>query len=227
MTVKKEENRISNGVKIPFQKIEKIAQSRFESALSCHDWDHVLRVYNLALLIGKKEKADINVVKVAALLHDIKRSEEMLSNGKFCHALEGAKEAEKILQSLGLEKKFIAAIKHCIEAHRFRNDIEPTSLEAKVLSDADKLDALGAIGVGRGFLWSGKHGLRLHNTDPNVIRRNKPYSREHCLYAEYMIKLRFLKDKIFTKTGHKIARERTIFMKNFLERLDKEVKGKL
>jgi len=214
-------------MKIPFKKIEKIAKSRFQSALSCHDWDHVSRVYNLALSIGKKEKADMGVIKVAALLHDIKRSEEMLNKGKFCHALEGAKEAEKILRGLDLEEKFIAEVKHCIEAHRFRNNIEPASLEAKVLSDADKLDALGAIGVGRGFLWSGKHGLRLHNTDPKIIRRNNPYGREHCLYAEYMIKLRFLRDKMFTQTGHKIAQERTVFMKDFLERLDDEVKGKL
>ena len=214
-------------MKIPFQKIEKIAKSRFGSALSCHDWDHVERVYNLSQIIGKKEKADMGVIKVAVLLHDIKRSDERLGGGRFCHALEGAKEAEKILWSLGLEKKFIAAVKHCIEAHRFRNNIEPVSLEAKVLSDADKLDALGAIGVGRGFLWSGKHGLCLHNTDPGAIHRNNPYSREHCLYAEYTIKLRFLKDKMFTRTGRKIAQERTVFMRNFLKQLDNEVKGKL
>jgi len=214
-------------MKIPFKKIEKIAKSRFELALSCHDWDHVQRVYNLALLIGKKEKANLDIIRVAALLHDIKRSDEMLSGGKFCHALEGAKEAEKILQSLGLDGKFIAGVKHCIEAHRFRNNIAPASFEAKVLSDADKIDALGAIGVGRGFLWSGKHGLRLHNTNPKIIRRNNPYGQEHCLYAEYMVKLRFLKDRMFTQTGRKIAQERTVFMKNFLERLDDEVNGKL
>ncbi len=186
-----------------------------------------MRVYNLAVFLAKKEKADMAVVKTAILLHDIKRTEEMLSGGQFCHALEGAKEAEKILQGLGYDKNFVAAVKHAIEAHRYRNNIKPNSLEAKILSDADKLDALGAIGVGRGFLWSGKHGLRLHNTDPNVIRRNKPYSREHCLYAEYIIKLRGLKDKMFTKTGRRIAQERTAFMKNFLKRLDSEVKGKL
>jgi uncharacterized protein len=214
-------------MKILLKKIEKIAKGHFRSALSCHDWDHVQRVYNLALLIGKNEKAKMNIVKVAVLLHDIKRNEEMLCGGKFCHALEGAKEAEKILRQLKLEESFVLAVKHSIEAHRFRNNIEPATLEAKVLSDADKLDALGAIGVGRGFLWSGKHGLRLHNTDSEVTKRDSSNSREHCLYAEYMIKLRFLKDRMFTKTGQKIAQERTSFMKSFLERLDKEVKGKL
>jgi len=227
MTVKKEENRISNGVKIPFQKIEKIAISRFRSALSCHDWDHVERVYNLSQIIGKKEKADMDIIKVAALLHDIKRSEEMLSGGKFCHALKGAKEAEKILRSLDLEKKFIAAVKHCIEAHRFRNNIQPVSLEAKVLSDADKLDALGAVGVGRAFLWSGKVGARLHNSDIKDIFITEAHGKEDTLYREFMVKLRRLKDKMFTKTGRKIAQERTVFMKNFLKRLDNEVKGKL
>lgn len=195
--------------------------------LSCHDWDHVSRVYNLALFICKKEKADTDVIRVAVLLHDIKRSEEMLSGGKFCHALEGAKEAEKILQNLGLDKKFVVSVKHCIEAHRFRNKIEPATLEAKVLSDADKIDALGAVGVGRAILWSGKVGARLHNSDTKDIFATKEHSRDDTLYREFMVKLRHLEKKMYTKTGRKIAQERTAFMKNFLGRLDSEVKGKL
>jgi len=177
--------------------------------------------------LAKKEKADMAVVKTAVLLHDIKRSEEMLGGGQFCHALEGAKEAEKILQGLGYDKNFIAAVKHAIEAHRYRNNIKPCSLEAKILSDADKLDALGAIGVGRGFLWCGRHGSRLHNTDKKSILANSPHDKNHTLYTEYMVKLRFLKNKMFTEFGRKIAQERTVFMRNFIKRLSDETKGKL
>jgi len=214
-------------MKSPMKKIEKIAKSRFRGSISCHGWDHVERVRVLAKMIAKKEKADPAIVEAAALLHDIKRTEEMLGGGKFCHALEGAKEAGKILNGLGFGEGFIKAVKHCIEAHRYRNNICPKSPEAKVLSDADKLDALGATGVGRGFLWCGKHGSRLHNTDKKDIAANNPHDRNHTLYTEYMVKLRFLKNRMYTKTGREIARERALFMEKFIKRLDDEIKGKL
>ncbi len=217
----------NDNMKINLKQIEKIAKSRFANSISCHDWDHVARVYNLAVALAKKEKADMSIVKTATLLHDIKRTEEMLGGGKFCHALEGAKEAEKILQELDYDKDFIAAVKHAIEAHRYRNSIKPRSLEAKILSDADKLDAVGAIGVGRAFLWCGRHGSRLHNTDKKSILANSPYDKNHTLYTEYMVKLRFLKNKMFTKAGRKIAQERSTFMANFIKRLDSEIKGQL
>lgn len=209
------------------KKVEQVAKQRFQGNSSCHDWDHVVRVRSLALAIGKKEKANLKTVETAALLHDIMRAEEARKKGKICHALAGAQEAEKILLNLGEEESFIKEVKHCIEAHRYRNSHQPRSIEAKVLSDADKLDALGAIGVGRGFMWCGHHGLNLHNTDPKIISQNNPYDKKHCLYAEYHIKLKFLKDRMFTRTGKKIAKERSAFMADFLKRLDGEVKGKL
>lgn len=209
------------------KKIEKIAAAKFSSASSCHNWDHVQRVYELAQVLAKKEGADLTVVRVAALLHDIKRAEEAASKYKICHAIAGGQAAAKILRKLGLDEDFVAAVKHCIEAHRYRNNIKPRTIEAKVLSDADKLDALGAIGVGRAFLWSGRYGLRLHNTSKKSILTNNPYDKNHSFYAEYQVKLRFLKNKMFTRAGRKIARERTAFMAAFIKRLDREIKGKL
>jgi len=214
-------------MKIPLARIRKIARNKFKNASSCHDWEHVERVYILAQILAKKEKADLNIVRVAALLHDIKRAEEMAVKGKICHAVEGAKQAAKILLGLKLSKNFIQAVKHCIVAHRFRNNAAPQTLEAKVLSDADKLDALGAIGIGRGFMWCGHHGLTLYNTDKKIIAENNPYQKSHNLYAEYRIKLRHLKNKMHTQSGKKMAQERTDFMKKFLKRLDLEVKGKI
>lgn len=214
-------------MKIPLAKIKKIACDKFKNASSCHDWDHVERVYVLAQVLAKKEKADLDIVRVAALLHDIKRAGEMVVKGKICHAIEGAKEAERILRGFKLPEGFIRAVKHCIAAHRFRNNTAPKTLEAKVLFDADKLDALGAIGVGRGFMWCGHNRLALHNADKKIIVENNPYQKDHNLYAEYMIKLRYLKDKMYTRSGKKMAQERTDFMRKFLKRLDLEVKGKI
>lgn len=212
-------------MRINLKEIEQIAKSRFADSISCHDWDHVSRVYSLAIILAKKEKADMAIVKIATLLHDIKRREEMLGGGQFCHALEGAKEAEKILRELGYNEDFVAAVKHAIEAHRYRNNIKPQSLEAKILSDADKLDALGAIGVGRAFLWSGKIGARLHNSEIKNISATKAHGKEDTLYREYVVKLKHLKKKMFTKSGQKMAQERTVFVANFIKRLDSEVKG--
>jgi len=136
-------------------KIESEAKKYFIGASGCHDWSHIDRVRNLALHIGKKEKADLKVLEAACLLHDIGRKEEMDSNGKFCHAEKGAELAEKFLNKLKIDKNIVDNIKHCVISHRSRNDFIPQTTEAKVLFDADKLDSIGAVGVGRDFLFAG------------------------------------------------------------------------
>ncbi|MBI4709368.1 MAG: HD domain-containing protein [Candidatus Portnoybacteria bacterium] len=214
-------------MKILLAKIEQIARLKLKSGLSCHDWDHVSRVCNLAIWLGKKEKADLSILMAAALLHDIKKKEEVKSKGKICHAIEGAKEAERILRKLKLEDYFISRVKHCIEAHRYRNDIKPQTIEAKVLSDADKIDALGAVGIGRSMLFAGKVGARLHNSDVRDITATNGYGQDDTFYREFMVKLRYLKDKMHTRIGKKIALERTKYMERFLDRLEKEISAKL
>lgn len=209
-----------------FAKIKKEAQRYFKNARGSHDWSHIERVYNLAIKIGKKEKADLEILKLAAILHDIGRKHQDEVNGKIDHAEIGAELARKILEKFNFKKEKIEKIIHCIETNRFRGNKKPESKEAKILFDADKLDAIGATGIGRAFLFAGEVGAKLHNKDVD-IEKTKAYSKEDTAYREFMVKLRKIKERMFTKEGKRIARERHKFMVNFFNRLNKEVDGKL
>lgn len=206
------------------QKIEKEARNFFEGADGCHDWTHVERVRNLALRIGKKEKADLFALEIAALLHDVKKKDEMKAKGLFCHAECGAKVARRILEKYKLDKKTIENIVHSIEAHRYRNKVFPSTVEAKALFDADKLDSIGAVGIGRDFLFAGEIGAKFHDPDVN-IRKTKEYSRDDTAYREFLVKLSKIKDQVITSEGKTIAKERHRYMVEFFRRLNKEVKG--
>lgn len=207
-------------------KIKKEAKNIFSKAKGSHDWEHTQRVCNLCVFIGEKEKADMEILQLAAILHDIGRNCQDKSNGKICHAERGAVLAEKLLEKYSLEKEKIDRIIHCIESHRFRNNKIPQSKEAKTLYDADKLDAIGATGIGRAFLFAGEVGARLHNNDVD-IEKTKPYSKEDTAYREFMVKLIRIKDKMLTQEGKSIAEERHNFMVDFFDRLNKEVDGEL
>jgi uncharacterized protein len=180
----------------------------------------------LCLRIGKKEKGNLEVLRLAALLHDIGRAEEDRTNGKICHSKAGASLARRILKAHGLDEDKIGRIAHCIETHRFRKRAIPVSKEAKILFDADKLDSIGAVGIGRAFLFAGEVGARLHNKDID-IRKTKPYTNEDTAYREYLVKLRKIKGRLFTKEGKRIARERHRFMVEFFKRLNRETDGAL
>jgi len=178
------------------------------------------------LRIGKKERGNLEILRLAALLHDIGRAAEDRSNGKICHSQAGASMAGKILIAHGVAKETMEGVIHCIRTHRFRKQDVPISKEAKILFDADKLDSIGAVGIGRAFLFAGEVGARLHNKDIN-LRKTKPYTKEDTAYREYLIKLRKIKDRIFTKEGKRIAVERHRFMVEFFERLNRETDGRL
>ena len=124
------------------QKYKRIQQI-VEKELSCsaHNMEHVMRVYNLCLLLAKDEdNIDLDVLKTAALLHDIARVKEDKDNsGDIDHAILGTEMAEKILTDLDYPKEKIELIRHCIATHRFRSGNEPKTKEAKILFDADKL----------------------------------------------------------------------------------------
>jgi len=206
------------------ENIKTEAKSYFTKARGSHDWDHTERVYNLCLRIGKEENVDMEIIKLAAILHDIGREEEDGLNGKICHAERGAILARQILEKHDVEENKIAKITHCIETHRFRGDKIPQSKEAKVLFDADKLDSIGAVGIGRTFLFAGEVGARLHNKEVD-IEKTKPYTVEDTGYREFIVKLSKIKDKMLTSEGKKIAEERHNFMVKFFDRLNEEVDG--
>jgi uncharacterized protein len=223
------ENRMKINNKI-IEEIEKIAKTYFVDASSCHDWTHVERVHNLAVKIGKKEGANMNIVKVSAYLHDIGRKEEMCEKGKICHAEVGSKLAEEILIKFNLDEDVVKNIKHCILTHRYRNNHKPETIEAKVLFDADKLDSIGAVGVARDFLFAGSHrGLLYVGNEKQVAKNAKDYAytKKDTALLEYYYKLRKVKASILTKAGKEIAKERHEYMADFFKRFDLEVKGKL
>ena len=209
-----------------FEKIKDEVKQKLSGINSCHEWEHTERVYNLAMRIGKKENADLEIVGFAAILHDIARKEQDESNGKVCHAEKGAVLAKEILEKHNFPEEKIKNITHCIEAHRYRNSKNPETKEAKILYDADKLDAIGATGLGRAFSFAGHIGAKVHNKGVD-LNKTKPYSIDDTAWREYEVKLKFLKDKMLTNEGKRIAEERHKFMEIFFDRLNREVDGEI
>lgn len=207
-----------------WERLKQEALKYYEKDQGSHRWDHVQRVLALAERLAQAEGADLDVVRVAALLHDIARGEEKASKGQVCHAARGAELAREILAGLGFPEDFIARVAEAIAAHRFRSRRRPQSLEAKVLFDADKLDALGAVGIGRAFLFAGEVGARLHNPEVD-LEQTQPYSAEDTAWREFKLKLSKIKDQMLTQEGKRLAEGRYAFMETFFERLNQEVKG--
>lgn len=207
-------------------RVREEARAFFRGARGSHDSDHTERVLRLALRIGRKERADLGIVEMAALLHDIGREEEDRSRGRICHGRSGAALAKEILTRLGSEPATVRAVVHAIRTHRFRKGGAPRTLEARVLFDADKLDSIGAVGVGRAFLFAGEIGARLHDKEIDV-RKTKPYTRDDTAYREFLVKLRRVRDRMTTREGRRIAAERHRFMAAFFDRLNKETDGAL
>lgn len=193
-----------------------------------HDFDHVLRVTALADRIAVAEGADRAVVRAAALLHDVGEAA-----GRGDHHLRGAEIARQVLQ--GQPSAFVAAVAHAIEAHRFRADPPPQTLEAQVLSDADKLDAIGAIGVARVFAYAGARGTALWRAtwreiamtagDHDAQDRPRALGSDYTPVHEFVYKLARIPERLYTATARKIAMERMAFMQAFFDRLDEEMTG--
>ena len=190
-----------------------------------HDFDHTLRVLANARMLAKElPEADLQVVETAALLHDIARPEETASHGAISHAELGAKLAAEWLDELDFTPPFAAAVAAAVRSHRYRDEIVPATLEARIVYDADKLDSLGAVGLGRAFLFAGRVGARLHNTADEAL--NSPaYSREDTAYREYLVKLRKLPAAMLTEPGRREGQRRLRFMRRFFDRLDAEIRA--
>ena len=220
-------NRVTGMAKDPssVEKIKILAERMFAAAKGSHDWEHTLRVFRLCRRIGNAEGADMDVVLIAACLHDIGRCYQDASNGKICHAEKGTELAEPLIRSLPLSEERKQNILHCIRAHRFRGNGAPRTIEARVLFDADKLDAIGAVGVARAFLFAGEVGARLHNSQTN-IDDTQPYSEEDTGYREYRVKLSKIKDRILTDEGKRLAVDRDAYMVSFFDRFLSEYAGK-
>lgn len=202
------------------KKIEKIAKSYFKNPVAGHDWFHVERVYRMAIKIGKQEKANMEILKPAALLHDIARKKE--DTGKIeCHAKEGSKMARKILKELDFTSDKIEKIAYAINVHRYKLQLKPTTLEAQILQDVDRLDALGAICIGRIFTYGGEHKRPMY--DPRIPPQPNYTSNAATSINHFFEKILKLKPETFnTKMTQKIAQQRYQFTKEFIERFLKE-----
>lgn len=208
-----------------------------------HGFDHVLRVYRLAERIAAVEGADLEIVRAAALLHDTSSdlqtpdSDESTTGGSQPHPPEdqranhhhaSASFARRVLQVEGWKEDRITAVEHCIRAHRFRDNREsPESLEAKVLFDADKLDAIGAIGAARAIGYAVLAGQPIFEQPSKgfLERGEKEPGEAHSSYHEYVFKLSKLKDRLFTPTGRAIAEGRHRFLVEYYRRLAAEIAG--
>jgi len=214
---------------------------RRELKCSAHDFDHIMRVYNMAMRLAKEEKGeiDMDILKPATLLHDIGRvKEDKDKTGKICHASESAVMSSRILKKLEYGEEEIKKIRDCIITHRYKTGKRPRSIEAKILFDADKLDSLGAIFIMRAGIWLGRNDgkifpeMRLKDYVRENIQGGKNNGRirdnsRHSLYYEYELKTKELPSLMHTKSGRKIAKERLKFVSMFLDRLRKEAAGEI
>jgi uncharacterized protein len=207
-----------------FKVLTEHVKYHMESAPGCHDYEHVMRVlHNARILLKEEKEADKNIVELAALLHDIARPEEMESKGGLCHAAHGAKMALPILKECGFhDEKLLKTVSECIRKHRYRGGASPETIEEKIVFDADKLDSIGAVGIGRAFHFAGRFGAKLHNKEEDALA-SKAYSKEDSAYREYLVKLRNVPERMLTESGKKIAEKRAVFMKEFFEQLNSEV----
>ncbi|USG65261.1 HD domain-containing protein [Brevibacillus ruminantium] len=191
------------------------ARRFFDGQDPAHDWEHNLRVIALCERIGREESADMDILRPAALLHDIGRAEERKTGE--CHAEISARLVPELLVPYGYSDGSITCIQQVILAHRFRKERPPTTVEEQILFDADKLDSIGAIGIARVFTYSGVIAQPLSSDDPH----------QHTPLAEFEWKLSRIKERLFTKTAREIAEERDTFMVLFFERWKKEIEGEV
>ena len=207
--------------------LKEYVRKELESAPGCHDWDHTSRVLHNAKIIADGEmtyvKPDMTVIEAAALLHDIKRVEELKQHGKVCHAELAAGAVPAILAKSGFtDQEQINAVAEAVRRHRFRGENEkPETIEQKIIFDADKLDSIGAVGIGRAIHFSGRIGSRLHNSEKEALAADA-YSEDDSAYREYLVKLRYIPGRMLTATGKKLAEERAKFMHDFFEELTRE-----
>ncbi|MEN8241087.1 MAG: HD domain-containing protein [Chloroflexota bacterium] len=203
------------------------ARRLYDNSNQVHDFDHVLRVYRLAEQIAGQEGADLEIVRAAALLHDVDDSSSGGEEARLEHHEASAAYAGRILKEEGWPDERIQAVQSCIRTHRFRAGLAPETLEAKVLYDADKLDAIGAIGAARSLAFAVLDGQPLYAEPSETFRETLKIEagEAYTAYHEFLFKLSKIKGKMHTEAGKALAEERHRFLAGFFEQLRAEVRG--
>jgi uncharacterized protein len=203
-------------------------KEELKNAEGGHDWFHIERVYKNTLLISKEEKVNTFVVSLAALLHDI-------ADSKFYNGDEtlGPKKAKNFLEEQSVDKEIINHVINIIKHISFKNSFDKernkfTSKELEVVQDADRLDAIGAIGIARCFNYGGFKNRALYNPEisPNLEMSKEEYKNSNAPTINHFYeKLLLLKDTMNTTSGKKIAANRHVYMEEFLNQFYEEWDG--
>ena len=209
------------------KKTEEYIRNKFSGEGSGHDWWHIYRVRNIAIRITARENADLFVVQLAALLHDI--ADWKFNNGDFN---AGPKLAREWLEKLQVGEDVISQVCEIIKGVSFKGagvTAKMTTTEGMIVQDADRLDAIGAIGIARTFAYGGHRGQEIFNPDVRPEWHDSFEEYKNCTGStinHFYEKLLLLKDLMNTETARKIAVERHRYMEHFLDRFYKEWDGK-
>ena len=192
------------------------ARDVFEGDSSGHDYAHTLRVVHMATRLARAEGADVTIVQLAAALHDV--DDRKLSP----ETHENLKRARDFMAGAGVDDETTAQVCQIIREVSFRgsDSVTPTTLEGRCVQDADRLDALGAIGVARAFAYGGAHGRPLHDPDePPALNMDDEQYRQRTSSSlnHFHEKLFLLKDLMGTKSGRAIAEQRDAFMHQYVD----------
>lgn len=201
-----------------FKSILSEIQTIYNEADPAHDFSHIMRVYNNAKIIGEKEGADMEVLLLAALLHDAGDGSK-LSDGT---ESQRSRIVDEILMKIGHSMEVRKKVLYAVDAHRFSKGIVPVTLEAKILQDADRLDAMGAIGIARVFTTGGTLGRALYNSDDPFCRTREPDDKKWNL-DHFFKKLLKLESGMHTKTARELASQRAEVLKRYLLDLEREI----
>ena len=198
-------------------------KSNFENDFSGHDWYHIERVHSNALKIHQKEGGDLEIISLLAILHDV--SDHKLNGGKLN---QGGVEAEVIMRKIGVNAAVIQKVCPLIDEISYKGAgvlDENSCLESKIVQDADRLDAIGAIGIARAFAYGGSRGRPMYAPDISAELHDSfeayAKSQSHTI-NHFHEKLLLISDRLHTTTAKEMAKERHDFMLQFLDQFHKE-----
>ena len=199
------------------ESLKKVAKNKLSKNDPAHDFEHVMRVYRNAEIICKNENGNEKLILSAVLLHDIIKIKNRKNS-----ALKSAKLSEIILKENSFLADEIKIISDAIKEHSFSKEKIPSTIEGKILQDADRLDAIGAIGLARVFSFSGSNNRPFYDPkDP--FSKNRNLNDNKWTLDHFYEKLLFLEGKMNTKTGKLLAKKRTLILKNFLKEIKNEI----
>lgn len=210
------------------RKTQEFVKITLSDAESGHDWWHVHRVWKNARLIAQQERVNLFIVELGALLHDIADSKFYAGDVEV-----GPRKAKEFLESLNMDREIINHVEQIIRNISFKggNHIQTfKSPELDVVQDADRLDAMGALGIARTFNYGGYKNRVIYDPaiKPHLTQTREEYQRSTAPTINHFYeKLLLLKDRMNTKTGREVAKHRHHFMEHYLEEFYKEWEGEL